>query len=281
MAQGANIPLQSLAEWAYIEECDAKGCSGAVYRFKDQVWIARNNDFYVPELWGYATIRAIAGRIPAINFCMEGAVFAPTGINQERLWLHYNFLPVWDKPASNKPHMPPYVFLTEALEVCCTIADVERRLNQIDRDGGMLLFAVDGKNNEFVLFECMCSQYFRRQSADGWIVGTNHYCACEDRTLTAADQEPRGTLSRFKRMEALVQELSTSVTPPKFPADLIRILADDEIERRGKDVVTVYSNVASPTTGELWYTFGGYPSASKGDWQKLQWPWIADQPGVR
>jgi hypothetical protein len=82
-------------------------------------------------------------------------------------------------------------------------------------------------------------------------------------------------------MEALVQELSTSVTPPKFPADLIRILADDEIERRGKDVVTVYSNVASPTTGELWYTFGGYPSASKGDWQKLQWPWIADQPGVR
>src|SRR4030067_3096055 len=28
MAEGANIPLQRLAEWAYIEECDAKQCSG-------------------------------------------------------------------------------------------------------------------------------------------------------------------------------------------------------------------------------------------------------------
>jgi len=200
MAEGAGISLQCLAEWAYIEECDAKQCSGAIYLSENQAWVARNNDFYVPELWGYVTIREVDGRIPTINFSMEGDVFSPTGINKEKLWLHYNFLPVWDKPAPNKPHVPPYVFLTEALELCRTISDVEALLNETDRDGGMLLFAVDGKNNRFALFDCLCSKYYRREPTDGWIVGTNHYCACEDLTLSDADKEPLGTLSRFSRM---------------------------------------------------------------------------------
>ena len=273
MAEGANIPLQRLAEWTYIEECDAKQCSGVVCLFEEQAWIARNNDFHVPELWGYVTIREVEGRIPTINFSMEGDVFTPTGINQERLWLHYNFLPVWDQPAPDKPHVPPYVFLTEALELCHTISDVEDMLNETDRDGGMLLFAVDGKNNELALFDCLCSKYYRRQPTDGWMVGTNHYCACKDPTLSDADKGPSGTLRRFEKMENLIQTLSSSHTRPDLPADLIRILADDEIERRSKDVITVYSNVACPGTGEIWYTFGGYPAASRGNWQKLDWPW--------
>jgi hypothetical protein len=273
MTDGAQIPLQRLAEWAYVEECDAKQCSGAIYLCEDQAWVARNNDFYMPELWGYAIIREIDGRIPTINFSMEGEIFTPTGINKEKLWLHYNFLPVWDRPAPNKRHMPPYVFLTEALEICCTIRDVEALLNETDRDGGMLLFAVDGKNNESALFDCMCSKHYRREPSNGWIVGTNHYCTCEDRTLSDADKQPLGTLSRFDRMETLMQKMCASDVPLSLPGDLIRILSDDQIERRGKDVVTVYSNVACPTTGELWYTFGGYPAASQGNWRRLEWPW--------
>jgi len=275
LAEGADIPLQLLAEFNYIEECDLPECSGAVFRFEDQVWVARNNDSYVPELWGYVTIREVDGRIPTISFSMEGDVFTPTGINKEKLWLHYNFLSVWDKPAPNKPHVPAYVFLTEALELCRSISDVEALLNEIDRDGGMLLFAVDGKNNEFALFECLCSKYYKRVPSNGWIVGTNHFCACEDRTLTEADKGPLGTLSRFSRMEDLIQTLTFSQTPPDLPGDMIRILADDRIERRDKKkLVTVYSNVACPTTGEIWYTFGGYPAASKGNWQRLEWPWM-------
>ena len=274
MAEGAGIPLQRLAEWAYIEECEAKQCSGVVFLFENQAWIARNNDFYVPELWGYATIREVDGRIPTINFSMQGEIFTPTGINKEKLWLHYNFLPVWDQPAPKKPHVPSYVFLTEALELCRTISDVEKLLSEMDRDGGMLLFAVDGKNNEFALFDCMCSKYYRREPTDGWIVGTNHYCACEDLSLSADDAKPLGTLSRFSRMENLIQSLSAAQTPPNLPGDLIRILADDWIERRDEQVITVYSNVACPSTGEIWYTFGGYPAASKGNWQRLEWPWI-------
>ena len=274
MAEGAGIPLQRLAEWAYIEECDAKQCSGVICLFEDRAWVARNNDFYVPELWGYVTIREVDGRIPTMMFSMKGEVFSPTGINKDKLWLHYNFLPVWDKPARNKPHVPPYVFLTEALELCRTISDVEALLNETDRDGGMLLFAVDGKNNEFALFDCLCSKYYLREPTGGWIVGTNHYYACEDITLSESDKEPLGTVSRFERMENLIQMLSASQTPTNLPADLIQILADDAIERRDNDVITVYANVACPSTGEIWYTFGGYPAASKGNWQKLEWPWI-------
>ena len=273
MAEGANLSLQCLAEWAYIEECDKKQCSGAIYLFDGKAWVARNNDFYVPELWGYATIREVDGRISTISFPMEGGIFTPTGINREKLWLHYNFLPAWDKPAPDKAHVPPYVFLTEALELCRTIGDVERMLNEIDRDGAMMLFAVDGKSNEFALFDCLCSKYYRREPIDGWIVGTNHYCACEDISLTAEDEKPLGTLNRFKQMQTLLQTLSASQTPPNLPGDLIRILADDQIERRDERVMTVYANVACPGAGEIWYTFGGYPAASKGNWQRLEWPW--------
>ena len=273
MAEGANLPLQRLAEWSYIEECESKRCSAAVGLFDRRAWISRNNDSYVPELWGYVTIREVEGRIPTISFSMEGDVVTPTGINKDRLWLHYNFLPAWDEPGPGKPHIPPYVFLTQALELCRTISDVEALLNSTDRDGGMLLFAVDGKNNEFAIFECMCSKHYRRQPSNGWIVGTNHFCACEDLTLSGADKEPLGTLSRFKRMENLVQALFAPQTPPNLPADLVQILADDAIERRDGQLITVYSNVACPSTGEIWYTFGGYPAASRGKWRKLVWPW--------
>jgi hypothetical protein len=274
MAEGANLPLQMLAEWSYIEECESKGCSAAVSLFDKRAWIARNNDSYVPELWGYVSIREVEGRIPTITFSMQGDVFAPTGINKDRLWLHYNFLPVWDKPEPGRPHVPGYVFLTEALEMCRDLGDVEAFLDETDRDGGMMLFAVDGKTNDFAVFECLCAQHFRRNPSEGWIIGTNHYCACEDLTLGDADKEPLGTLSRYKQMETLIQTLSASQTPPNLPAALIQILADDGIERRDQELITVYSNVACPSSGDIWYTFGGYPAASKGNWQKLEWPWI-------
>ncbi len=274
MAEGAHVPLERLVEWTYIEECEKKACSGAICTFDDVAWVARNNDAYVPELWGYAMIREVDGRIPTLAFTMQGDVFTPTGINKERLWLHYNFLPVWDRPTPGKPHVPGYVFLTEALELCRTIDDVEMLLNETDRDGGMLLFAIDGKTNEFALFDCMCSKHYRREPSDGWIVGTNHYCTCEDLSL-GDDEGSRSTLSRFQRMENLIRGVYACSAPPSLPADLIRILADDGVERRGNKLYTVYSNVACPSTGEIWYTFGGYPSASKGNWQRLAWPWTA------
>src|SRR6516162_3588220 len=74
LAAGSKLPLARLAEWAYIEECRKSQCSGAVCRLDGHVWVARNNDTYVPELWGYVTIRETAGRIPTISFGMAGDV---------------------------------------------------------------------------------------------------------------------------------------------------------------------------------------------------------------
>ncbi len=268
MAEGAHLPLQRLAEWAYVEECESNQCSGAVSRIGDRVWVARNNDAYVPDLWGYVTIREIGGRIPTISFSMEGDVFTPTGINQDRFWLHYNYLPVRDKPALGKPHLPGYGFLTEAIELCHTIRDVERMLGEINRDGGMLLFAVDGETEEFALFECTCTAHFRREPSENWIVVTNHYCICPDPAL-AAEESASSTVSRFRRMEHLVRALYASPTAPRLPADLIRILADDAIERRDPDYGTVYANVACTSSGKIWYTLCGYPAASRGNWQRI------------
>ena len=136
----------------------------------------------------------------------------------------------------------------------------------------MLLFAVDGKTSEFALFECLCSKHVRRAPTEGWIVGTNHYCAFEDLTL-GADASSISTLERFSRIESLIRALCVSGTIADLPSDLIRILADDKIERRANELITAYANVACPNTGELWYTFGGFPAASQGNWQRLEWPW--------
>ncbi len=272
MAEGAGLPLQRLAEWAYTEECEPSQCSGLICMHDGHAWVARNNDTYVPELWGYVTIREVDGRIPTISFCMEGDVFSPTGVNQEQLWLHYNFLTVPDKPRLDKLHLPGYAFLVEALETCRTIADVERLLSEIDRDGGMLLFVLDGKSEQFTLFECTCTNHYRRDPQEDWIVGTNHYCQIPDPDLAINDPTV-STLTRFQRMEELFRSLKSSQTALRMPEDLIAILADDAIERRGQDFSTVYANVACPGTKTIWYTFGGFPAASQGNWQRLAWPW--------
>ena len=276
MAEGANLPLQLLAEWSYVEECELNQCSGLICLLDQHAWVARNNDAYVPDLWGYVTIREVDGRIPTICFNMEGDVFTPTGINKEKLWLHYNYLPVPDKPTPGKPHLPGYIFLVEALERCRTIQDVENLLGEIDRDGGMLLFVVDGKDDQFALFECTCTQAYRRDPLDGWIVGTNHYCLIPDPD-PPEDDPASTTLSRFRRMEDLFLTLKSSHKPVRLPDDLIHILADAGIERRDPDIDTAYATVACPASGAIWYTFGGYPAASQGNWQPLAWPWGDEQ----
>jgi len=235
-------------------------------------WVARNNDSVAPGMWGYASIREIEGRIPVISFSREGDVFAPTGINKERLWLHYNYLPVGDEPVSGRPHLPPFVFMMEALETCRTIQEVESLLHEIQRSDGMMLFVVDGKTDQFTIFECGCNLHYERQPSQGRLVGTNHYCTCEDPDGPLEDT-PLSTLGRYRRLEMLLGGLYRKSSKHDLPDELIQIMGDDEIERREETFATVYSNVACPSTGEIWYTFGGYPAASKGNWQRLAWPW--------
>jgi hypothetical protein len=58
-----------------------------------------------------------------------------------------------------------------------------------------------------------------------------------------------------------------------LPADLIAILADEKVEVQGDNFGTVYANIACPSLNQVWHTFGGFPAASKGNWQSIDWPW--------
>lgn len=272
MAEGAQLPLQRLAEWIYLEVILSGRCSGAVVTLGGRVWVARNNDIFAPGMWGYAAIREVSGRIPTITFGLEGDVFTSTGINRERLWLHYNYLPAWDAPDGGGCHLPCYAFVVEALERCCTLGDLEALLDEVQRDEAMLLFAVDGKSEAYALYECGCTDHRKREPTRGWLVGTNHYCV-HPCAPSLDDARLLSTLTRYERMETLVEDLAARGDDLSPVEALIRILADEAVEARAGETVTVYANVACPATGEIWYTFGGYPAASRGNWQRLAWPW--------
>jgi hypothetical protein len=271
LAEGAGIPVQRVVEMTYLEELLANNCSAAICKFDGRTWIARNNDFFVPEAWGYVTIREITGLIPTISFSLEGDVFTPTGINKERLWLHYNYLPAWDKPTPGKTSMPGYAFIQVALETCRNLGDLEGLLAEVDRSDGMLLFAIDGKDESACMYECNCQTHFKIPLNGGWVAGTNHHLACQP--PADIQEDASDSILRWKRMEELMEQLFSSDHAMELPWSLVNILGDELIERRGEDLVTVYSNVACPSLGELWYTFGGTPAASQGNWQKLPWPW--------
>lgn len=272
LAQGAVLPLQRLAEWAYLDTYLSAGCTSAILTIAGRTWVARNNDFSAPDLWGYITIKEATGRIPVISFGMEGDVFTPTGINRELLWLHYHWLPALNAPAMGRLHLPCYAWLVEALETCRTLQDVEVLLGHTQRDGGMLLFAVDGKTDACALYECTCTDFHKRVAVDGWLVGANHY-RVHPQAPPPDSAEPLSTAGRCARMETLVEGLVARVGSVSLIQQLIEILADDGIEARSGDPMTVYSNVACPGVQEIWYTFGGAPAASRGDWGRLAWPW--------
>ena len=266
MAQGAGLPIQRLAEWQYLDPFLYPGCSGFVVEIDGRAWVGRNNDMYAPEMWGYMTVREPAGRIPTMSFGMEGDVFAPTGMNREKLWLHCHALEVNETPRQGRAHLPSYVLLTDALETCASLGEVEARLGEIDRDDGMLLFAVDGKSGEYAVYECGCSAYTRHEPVEGVIIGTNH-------SLSEQESEGDNSHSRYCRIEARLGELLKRAGSIQLPQDLIAILGDGEVERLQPDLATVYSNVACPASGDAWYTFGGYPAASRGNWGKVENPW--------
>jgi hypothetical protein len=268
LAEGAGIPLQRIAEWVTVEQCVHDCCSGFISVINKHAWVGRNNDFRVPGAWGFVTIREINNRIPTISFGMEGDVFTATGINQEQLWIHSQFLPNSDTPRTNRAHLPGYVILTEALETCVNIRDVETLLGSVDRDEGAMLFVLDGKTDESAILECSCREYSRRGLVGDKLIGTNHSLSAK-----LADMSDSSTL-RFRRLAELLRRSNWEEV--SAPANLIAILADDKVEQRDGKYVTVEAAVACPARKVIWYTLGGYPAASCGRWTKIEWPWIQE-----
>ena len=270
LAEGAGLPLQRAAEWCYVDECVPGGCSAFMGSVGGRLWLARNNDMWVPDLWGYATIREVEGCLPTLTFGLGPEPFTGTGINRERLWLHYNYLTAWDAPSGRKPVQAPYVFLTTALETCRTLAEVEALLRGGERTAGMMVFAVDGKDDSCAIYECDCTTHEKREAREDWLVGTNHWHA---HPAVVDGEHGDGSRRRYERIVALLRAAAPEMGERDLPWALVRVLADPEVEARGEDSGTVYANVVCPGTGEVWYTLGGYPAASQGNWQRLEWPW--------
>lgn len=132
----------------------------------------------------------------------------------------------------------------------------------------MMLFAASGPAGEGILYECTPGAHVARRLDQEWLAGTNHFSRCFE---TQSIPDPGGnSLARLARLQSLVEKIESGEA---LQHALKRILADAQVEQRGETYGTVYANITCLTKKELWFTFGGYPAASKGHWAQLEWPW--------
>lgn len=212
--------------------------------------------------------------LPRCRWSVKRLESEPSGdwpvMNAERLWLHYNFLPATKPTSGSRPALPPYVLLSEMLETCRSLAEVEATLARGERTAGMMLFAVDGKDESFAVYERDRATYRQRQAENGWLAGTNNPAGA---TAGEGDAYVTASRRRYERLAQLLPRAKASGQAGDVSGAFVRPLADPEVEGRGTGSGTVYANVACPSAGVLWYTFGGYPAASRGNWQRVAWPW--------
>ncbi|MHC5003175.1 MAG: C45 family peptidase, partial [Planctomycetota bacterium] len=187
-------------------------------------------------------------------------------VNQERLWLNMNGFFAKDQPQHHLPVIPYPLVIREALETCRSIGEVEDLLRASSRDEGMAIYAVDGKTGEATVIECGFGTFLRRDP-----VGSKTVVSCsrdlsirEEARLPSAPIFGSNTRERIARLREL---LAVPMTDP--PSDLIRVMAASGVEAPD----TLYSNVACPETGEVWFGSGGPPAASAGRWCRVGWPW--------
>lgn len=203
--------------------------------------------------------------IPFTHFCLRGDMFVYQGLNAELLWLHCNDLPADDPEGAQALHY--LFFIRRALEQCTSIAGVEQFLAQQPRSHGMALTAMDGKTGEATILECRRTTHRRLgKEAHGVLLATNHY----GEGKSAVEEE--GPFQRSSRRLARLQEL-TSRKPPQSLEDFIGLLADPQVEGRGKWSGTIQAIIAFPGQKSIWWSQGNFPAASRGTFELARWPW--------
>lgn len=249
--------VETCAGW---EEAPSRGCTSFIAAIDGAPWVGRNNDYLLPLWWDHAMVRDIPGRLSTLALGLPGDAFTGTGINEARLWLHTHWLPAPDRPQAAE-RWTPFVWLREALETCATIADVESLLSATERDQGMALFAVDGKARAAALFECTCRSHLRADFRGPPLVAANHY-----QLVVVPGAADEGSRSRQDRLE---RALRAAPGREAFAAALALAAVGEE----GSDLGTVYSALADPAGGRIWYAADAFPAPLEGRWAPLEWPW--------
>jgi len=262
LADGSGCSMDLIMQWMFFDKFLDGGCTSFIIRNNGNIWVGRNNDYIAPKMWSYVNIISKENMIPVMLFGMGGDLFSGTGYNKEKLWLHYNWLPVWDKP--DRKAYPPYVFLRLALESCRNLNELESMLKRIPRDGGMNLFAVDGKDNSCAVYECLCGSFIKRKINHNYGVGANHF------NVTPVPAGFNHNFSNSHKRQKAAEDALCGMTD--FTAkDLIDILADPDIEQDNGLYGTVYSNIACPAADEIYYACDDFPAASKSRWESISW----------
>jgi hypothetical protein len=265
ISQGADCPLEKVIQWNYCDQF-FEGCTSFIYEDNNIPWVGRNNDYSFPNIWNFINIISANDKIPVMLFGLETSIFSGTGYNKEQIWLHYNWLPSWDKPPLEEKPISPYVFVRKALEECSSLDEIEYSLREAIRDGGMTLFAVDGKTNEYRVFECTCRDYQLRTMNGNFIVAANHH-----NQIQVPDEHTYDKLQSISRQRRVEELLGVEIQD--VFRHFVGILSDPLVEQDDESSGTVYSAIVCPNMNRLWYAAGGFPAASKGGWEQISWNW--------
>lgn len=274
MATGAGRSTEEIALFLFADIAGQSPlCSGLTLESGSDVWAARNCDWWRATLMRGTSVvvHETPGRIPCLGVGINGDIDVDTGANAAGLWMHVHTLWTNDEPTPDKRRLSWLFWLREALETCASIAEVERYIETVERDRGVILFVADGPGRETAIYECGRSTW-RRVAAEGPVqAATNHCRHKHPDPERAARSKPGSTTARMERLRLLLEGAAGAPTPP---GDLMGLLADREVEMwRPSDLTTIYSAVCAPGRGELWFSSGATPAASRGTWRRIAWPW--------
>lgn len=263
MAYGSGVKIERIAKWVVCGRYASFAGAGFIYDTGNDVWSGSIIDGAGPSLWRYVYVIEKECCFPAVIFGLEGELFPRTGYNSEKLWLHCNSLAAWDEPDEEEKAIPPNTFIRMALHKCRNLADLEHLLQSAARDCGMNLFAVDGKNRNYALYECTCKGAVKKQTGKRFIAATNNYADTKlPRGFALDDMDSR---KRLKRLEYLLE--TREISDPFH--DFTAILADPEVERDIGYAGTVYACLSNSAREMHYLACNGFPAASQARFEEV------------
>lgn len=251
-------------------------CSSAITELQDRRWIARNCDWLTATLTrgNSAVHHHIPGRVPVLALGIRGDIDVDTGINRAGLWLHLHTMYDASPPDPAVETISWLFWAREALETCESIDQLLTFSARTRPDRGVIAVTTEATTGRAGVLELSPGKNAWHEHEADHTVATNHPCSYRIDDQRARRARPGSSVGRWCALDALLRD-----HPPEHaPDDLIDLLAHERVEmRQPKHLRTIYSAVACPTAGTIWFAAGapdGTPAASRdGAWTPVELPW--------